>query len=128
MVIVIEARYLSFCMIKFIYTLFQIRSMSGFFRKKKVKKALEKARELEKHKPMPKEQVVKIYKEGISFGEKIKSFLKPSWFVADPHSKKKVECKVLKKAKTKRAVKKRKAVKKAKKSTRKRRKKTKKKK
>jgi hypothetical protein len=69
--------------------------MSDFFRKKKVKKALEKARELEKHKPMSKQEVVKIYKEGISFGEKIKSFLKPSWFVANPHSKKKVECKVL---------------------------------
>ena len=69
--------------------------MSGFFRKKKVKKALQKARELEKRQPMSKEQVVQIYKEGISFGEKIKSFLKPSWFVADPKTKPKVECKVL---------------------------------
>lgn len=115
-------------MIKFIYMLFQIRSMSGFFGKKKVKKALEKARELEKHKPMSKEQVVRIYKEGISFGEKIKSFLKPSWFVADPYSKKKVKCKVLAKSKKtrlktkkKRAVKKRKVVKKTRTSTKKRR-------
>ena len=102
--------------------------MSGFFRKKKVKKALEKARELEKRQPMPKEEVVRIYKEGISFGEKIKSFLQPSWFVSDPKSKPKVKCEILDKAKksrlktSKTKVKKKvRSKKKTKKSTKKRR-------
>jgi len=102
--------------------------MSGFFRKKKVKKALQRARELEKHKPMSKQEVVKIYKEGISFGEKIRSFLKPSWFVADPKLKSKVKCKVLEKSKKSRlktkktrTKKRQRPTKKTKKSTKKRR-------
>ena len=96
--------------------------MSSFFRKKKVKKALEKARELEKHTPMSKQEVVQIYKEGISFGEKIKSYLKPSWCVADPNSKKKVGCKVLDESKKTRLKKKKtrkNKIKKVKKSTKK---------
>lgn len=60
--------------------------MASYLKKKKVKEALQKAKELEKHQPMSKEQVIDIYKEGISFGEKIKSFLTPSWFVSDVDS------------------------------------------
>jgi len=80
--------------------------MSGLFRKKKVEKALERARRLEKHKPMSKKKVVKVYKQGISFGEKLKRFLEPSWFVKGtgrPAQKKKP-----KKAKIRRAAKKKK--------------------
>lgn len=57
--------------------------MDSVWRKKKVREALERARELEKHRPMSRTQVVGIYKEGISFGEKIKNLLAPSWFVKD---------------------------------------------
>lgn len=54
---------------------------------KKVKEALAKAKEIEKHEILPKEKVVDIYKEGISFGETLKKILKPSWFVKDVHKK-----------------------------------------
>ncbi|MBN1644694.1 hypothetical protein JW851_01465 [Candidatus Woesearchaeota archaeon] len=57
--------------------------MASYLKKKKVREALERAKKSEKHQPLSKEEVVEIYKEGISFGEKIKSFLKPSWFVKD---------------------------------------------
>lgn len=60
--------------------------MSTYLKKKKVQTALQRAKELEQHQPMPKEKVVEIYKEGISFGEKIKNFLTPSWFVKDVDS------------------------------------------
>lgn len=55
--------------------------------KKKVKEALARAKEIEQHEVLPQEKVVDIYKEGISFGEKLKAFLKPSWFVKDVHKK-----------------------------------------
>ncbi len=73
--------------------------MGHVLKKKKVKEALKKAKELEAHQPMPREQVVQIYKEGISFGEKLRKFLKPAWFVSDIHSKKKAKKKVKKKSK-----------------------------
>ncbi|MBD3361581.1 hypothetical protein GF358_02185 [Candidatus Woesearchaeota archaeon] len=77
--------------------------MSGFFKKRKIKEALKRAKELEKHQPMPKKKVVEIYKEGISFGEKIKNFLTPSWFVSDPHTKTKLKCPDLKKSRPKKS-------------------------
>ncbi|MBW2969264.1 hypothetical protein KY304_00875 [Candidatus Woesearchaeota archaeon] len=72
--------------------------MSNFLKKKKVRDALRRAKELEGHQPMSKEQVVQIYKEGISFGEKLKDFLKPAWFVKDEKvSKSKFKGKSIKK-------------------------------
>jgi hypothetical protein len=62
--------------------------MGKVMQKKKVQDALKRARELEKHTPLSREEVVKIYKEGISFGETLKKLLKPSWFVKDVHRKK----------------------------------------
>jgi len=56
-------------------------------KKKKVKNALARAKELEQHKLLPKEKVVEIYKEGISFGEKLKNLLAPAWFVKDVHKR-----------------------------------------
>jgi len=67
--------------------LFLFYLMVVWSEKKKVKDALAKAKEIEKHEILPQEKVVDIYKEGISFGEKLKNFLKPSWFVKDVHRK-----------------------------------------
>ena len=67
--------------------LFLFYLMVVWSEKKKVKDALAKAKEVEKHEILPQEKVVDIYKEGISFGEKLKNFLKPSWFVKDVHRK-----------------------------------------
>ncbi len=56
--------------------------------KKEVRKAMVKAKELEKIPVPTKEEIVKIYKEGLEEAEKLRKLLKPSWFVADIHKKK----------------------------------------
>lgn len=56
--------------------------------KKAVKEALKKAKELEK-KPVPtKEQILAVYKEGITNAQKLGKLLKPAWFVSDEHKTK----------------------------------------
>ncbi|MFC1774987.1 hypothetical protein ACFLZN_01580 [Nanoarchaeota archaeon] len=61
----------------------------------KVKEALRKARKLEKHEPMSREEAVSTYKHGISLSEKLRKLLRPSWFVKDLDSKKKKKKKTL---------------------------------
>lgn len=56
--------------------------------KKGVQKALAKAHELEKV-PMPtRQEIVKIYKEGMEEAEKLRKLLKPEWFMKDTDVKK----------------------------------------
>lgn len=56
--------------------------------KKDVRVAMEKAKEIEKQ-PIPtREEIVKVYKEGMEEAEKLKKLLKPQWFIADTHGKK----------------------------------------
>ena len=57
--------------------------------KKDVQKALEKAKQLEKKEPASREEIVKIYKEGLEEAEKLRKLLKPQWFISDTHKKKK---------------------------------------
>jgi hypothetical protein len=57
--------------------------------KKDVRKAMEKAKELEKLPAPTKEEIVAIYKEGIAEAEKLRKMLKPQWFVGDVHKKRK---------------------------------------
>ena len=56
--------------------------------KKEVRKAMEKARELEKIPVPTKEEIVAIYKDGLEEAEKLRKLLKPQWFVKDEHKKK----------------------------------------
>ena len=58
--------------------------------KKEVRKAMEKAKELEKIPVPTKEEIVAIYKEGMEEAEKLRKLLKPQWFVGDIHKKKAV--------------------------------------
>ena len=56
--------------------------------KKTVKEALKKAKELEK-KPVPtKQEIISIYKDGITQAQKLGKLLKPAWFVSDEHKTK----------------------------------------
>ncbi len=56
--------------------------------KKAVKEALKKSKELEK-KPVPtKEEIMSIYKDGISHAQKLGKLLKPAWFISDEHKTK----------------------------------------
>ena len=56
--------------------------------KKDVRKAMEKAKELEKVPVPSKEEIVAIYKEGLEEAEKLRKLLKPQWFVGAVHAKK----------------------------------------
>lgn len=57
--------------------------------KKTIEDALKKAKELELHEPMPPEQVVDVYKEGMNSLEKFKKLLTNEWFMKDVHKKNK---------------------------------------
>lgn len=79
--------------------------MGSYLEKKEVKKALEEAKRLEKE-PEPilsREKEAEIQKEMVSLSEKLKSLLKPAWFVKDAH---RGEIKSRKRAKQIKAVKK----------------------
>ena len=56
--------------------------------KKDVRKAMEKAKELEKIPVPTKEEIVAIYKDGLEEAEKLRKMLKPQWFVKDTDTKK----------------------------------------
>ncbi len=56
--------------------------------KKEVRKALVKAKELEKIPTPTKEEIIGIYKEGMGEAEKLRKLLKPEWFVKDEDAKK----------------------------------------
>ncbi len=86
--------------------------MGKYTEKKEVKKALKKAKELEKEHILTPKEEVGVQREAISLSEKLQKLLKPAWFVKDVHKRK--------------AVKKKKAAKKVKKKTRKKTKKKKK--
>ena len=58
--------------------------------KKEVRKAMEKAKELEKIPVPTKEEITAIYKEGLQESEKLRKLLKPQWFVGDNRKKKRV--------------------------------------
>ncbi len=58
--------------------------------KKEVRKAMEKAKQLEKIPVPSKEEIVTIYKEGLEEAEKLRKLLKPQWFVRDTDVKKSV--------------------------------------
>ncbi|MBW2973403.1 hypothetical protein KY346_03345 [Candidatus Woesearchaeota archaeon] len=80
--------------------------MADYLQKKKVKKALEKARELEKEHVLTPKEEIELQKEAVSLSEKLKKLLKPAWFVSPPKRrakavKKKVKKKTRKKAKKK---------------------------
>ena len=55
--------------------------------RKEVRKAMEKAKELEKIPVPSKEEIVAVYKEGLEEAEKLRKLLKPSWFIGDEHAK-----------------------------------------
>ncbi len=75
--------------------------MARYAEKKEVKKALEQAKILEKEpEPIPtREKEVELVKDTVSLAEKLKSLLKPEWFVKDVHK----ACKKCDKAKKSRA-------------------------
>lgn len=54
-----------------------------------VKKALDSAKKLEKHSPVPKKDVVKLYKDGMKRADMMQKLLKPVWFVQDTDSPRK---------------------------------------
>ncbi|MBW2970301.1 hypothetical protein KY309_01405 [Candidatus Woesearchaeota archaeon] len=56
--------------------------------KKEVRKAMQKAKEIEKIPVPTKEEIVAIYKDGMKQAEKLRKLLKPQWFVKDVHKKK----------------------------------------
>lgn len=56
--------------------------------KKEVRKAMEKAKELEKVPVPTKEEITATYKEGMEEAEKLRKLLKPQWFVKEQHKKK----------------------------------------
>lgn len=75
--------------------------MASYFEKKKVKKALEKAKELEKKKLLTPKEEVELQHEAVSFSEKLRKLLKPAWFVKDTGDtcEKKLKIKKIKKSK-----------------------------
>jgi len=56
--------------------------------KKELHKAMAKAKELEKIPAPTKEEIVKIYKEGMEEAENLRKLLKPAWFLLDEKEKK----------------------------------------
>ncbi|VVB81542.1 Uncharacterised protein [uncultured archaeon] len=55
--------------------------------KKEVRKAMVKAKEIEKIPVPTKEEIVSVYKEGMEEAEKLRKLLKPQWFVRDTDGK-----------------------------------------
>lgn len=53
-------------------------------KKKQIQAALAQANKIEKEELLPKEQVYKIYEEGIARFKKAKQLLRPEWFVNEP--------------------------------------------
>ncbi|HLF54209.1 MAG TPA: hypothetical protein VI612_00625 [Candidatus Nanoarchaeia archaeon] len=51
--------------------------------KKEIRKALAKAKELEKIPYPSKEEIVKVYKDGLEEAERLRKLLKPAWFILD---------------------------------------------
>jgi len=51
--------------------------------KKEVRKAMVKAKEIEKIPVPSKEEIVKTYKEGMEEAAKLRKLLKPEWFIRD---------------------------------------------
>ena len=99
--------------------------MANYFEKKRVKEALEKAKELEKKKLLTPKEEVELQQEAVSFSEKLKKLLKPAWFVSDVHKKRpavRTAKKVKKKAQKKTKKKTKKALKKSSPSTKKKKK------
>jgi len=71
---------------------------------KEVRKAMQKAKELEKI-PFPtKEEIVAIYKDGLEQAEKLRKLLKPEWFMLDEKEIKKTKKKTTAKRKRKKRV------------------------
>ncbi len=58
--------------------------------KKEVQKALAKAHEIEKVPVPTRQEIVKIYKEGMEEAEKLRKLLKPEWFIKDTDAKKRM--------------------------------------
>ncbi len=56
--------------------------------KKEVRKAMEKAKELEKIPVPTKQEIVSIYKDGLEEAEKLRKLLRPEWFMHDTDAKK----------------------------------------
>ena len=56
--------------------------------KKDVRKAMEKAKQLEKVPVPTKQEIVSIYKDGLEEAEKLRKMLKPAWFIDDKRAKK----------------------------------------
>jgi hypothetical protein len=56
--------------------------------KKEVRKAMEKAKQLEKIPVPTKQEIVSIYKAGLEEAEKLRKLLKPAWFMHDTDTKK----------------------------------------
>ena len=56
--------------------------------KKEVRKAMEKAKQLEKIPVPTKQEIVSIYKDGLEEAEKLRRLLKPEWFINDTDGKK----------------------------------------
>jgi len=61
--------------------------MGSYLEREKVKKAIKKAKQLEKDRILTPKQELKIQKEMASFSEKLQNLLKPAWFVKDVHKK-----------------------------------------
>ena len=57
--------------------------------KKEVRKAMVKAKALEKIPVPTKQEIVSIYKDGLEEAEKLRKLLKPEWFIRDTDVKKK---------------------------------------
>jgi hypothetical protein len=51
--------------------------------KKEVRKAIVRAKEIEKIPVPSKEEIVKTYKEGMEEAAKLRKLLKPEWFIRD---------------------------------------------
>jgi hypothetical protein len=57
--------------------------------KKEVRKAMEKAKKIEKIPVPTKQEIVSIYKDGLKEAGKLRKLLKPEWFMHDTDAKKK---------------------------------------
>ena len=65
--------------------------------KKEVRKAMERAKELEKIPVPTKEEITAIYKDGLEQAEKLRKLLKPQWFIHDEKLDKKAHSSTRKK-------------------------------
>ena len=51
--------------------------------KRRLEKDLHTAREVEKHNILDEDKAIALYKEGLTFSQKLKKLLRPAWFVRD---------------------------------------------